>query len=96
MKTFKTYALVNVALIGLHASMFFVGVMGFGSAEYASDWEILKGLAFFSLFGASPNLLVLTIALIKKKDVKENILFASLFFSIVFTTYMLVFWNFVI
>jgi hypothetical protein len=94
LKTFKTYALVNAALIGFHASMYFVGVMGFGSGEYASNWEIFKGLAFFSAFGASPNLLMLAIALFKKKDVKENMIFASLFFSIVFATYMIVFWNF--
>lgn len=92
MSTFTKYIFLNVALIFFHIIMFFAGVMGFGGAAgNESRSEILKALLFFAFIGTSPNLLVLLIAFIKKKNLKAHLVSASVFTIIVFAAYFIVF-----
>lgn len=89
---FKKYVIVNVVMIYWHGMMFFTGVMGFGSASGSpSKMVMIQALLLFSIIGASPNLFVFLHSLIKKKDVKENALWAGVFFLIVVISYFIAF-----
>lgn len=92
MKTFKKYLLINILLIGFHFMMYFGAVMGFGSATgRPPKLEIIKFLLVFSAIGASPNLLVFLFSAIRRKSIRENALWASVFSLIVMVVYFTVY-----
>lgn len=74
MSTLTKYVVLNVAMIFFHIIMFFAGVMGFGGAAgNEPKSEIFKALLFFAFIGASPNLVVLLISIIRKRKIKEHL-----------------------
>ncbi|WP_246945094.1 hypothetical protein [Bacillus pinisoli] len=94
MSILKKYIFLNVLFIVFHVMMFFGGIMGFGSApDYTPKIELLKGLLFFAFIGASPNLVILVLALIRGKQIRENMKWSLLFFALVFSIYVAVFWS---
>ncbi|HSO59014.1 MAG TPA: hypothetical protein VLQ66_12435 [Paenisporosarcina sp.] len=94
MKTFKKYLLINILLIFFHIMMYFGAVMGFGSATgRPPKIEIIKFLLVFSAIGASPNLLVFLFSAIRRKRIRENALWASVFSLIVMVGYFTLYWN---
>ena len=94
MKTFKKYLLINILLIVFHFMMYFAAVMGFGSATgLPPKIEIIIFLLVFSAIGASPNLLVFLFSAIRRKRIRENALWASVFSVMVMIGYFTVYWN---
>ncbi|MGK7376360.1 hypothetical protein ACSFXN_00880 [Planococcus sp. 1R117A] len=93
MKVFKIYFLVNSSMILGHIALYLVSVMGLGSGNAdAPRSEVINILLFMAALGASPNLLLFLAGLIKRKQVKENALWASAFTTIVLLGYLIVFW----
>lgn len=96
MNVFKIYLLFNMGLIGVHVLLYVVTVMGLGSGnEGAQRSEVVNILMFMAALGASPNLLLFLVSLLRKKQVKENALWAAVFTLVVLLGYLVVFWPFV-
>lgn len=95
MNVFKIYFLINISMILLHIILYVVTVMGLGSGnEDAPRSEIVNILMFMAALGASPNLLLFLVSLLRRKQVKENALWAAVFTIIVLLGYLIVFWPF--
>lgn len=95
MNVFKIYFLINISMILLHIILYVVTVMGLGSGnEDALRSEIVNILVFMAVLGASPNLLLFLISLLRRKQVKGNALWAAVFTVIVLLGYLIVFWPF--
>lgn len=95
MNVFKIYFLINISMILGHIALYLVTVMGLGSGNRdAPRSEIINILAFMAALGASPNLLLFLASWIRKKQVKENALWAAVFAFIVLVGYLMVFWPF--
>ena len=74
--------------------MLFISVMGIGGGTgNPSKSEMFKFILFFSCVGASPNLLVFLFSAIRRKRIRENALWASVFSMIVMGVYFTVYWN---
>lgn len=72
----------------------FGGVMGFGSApDYTPKIELFKAMLALAFIGSCINLFVLLIALIRKENVRENLIWSLVFFSLVFLSYLAIFWS---
>lgn len=97
MNVFKIYLLFNIGLIAVHVLLYVVTVMGLGSgSEDAPRSEVVNILVFMAILGASPNLLLFLISLLRRKQVKENALWAAVFTVLVLLGYLLVFWPFAV
>lgn len=95
MKVFKIYFLINISMILGHIALYLVTVMGLGSGNLdAPRSEIVDILVFMALLGASPNVILFLASLIRKKQIKENALWATVFTLIVLLGYLIVFWPF--
>jgi len=95
LNVFKIYFLINISMILLHIILYVITVMGLGSGnEDAPRSEIVNILVFMAALGASPNLLLFLIGLLRRKQVKENTLWAAVFTVIVLLGYLMVFWPF--
>ena len=93
MKTFKIYLLINIGFILGHIALYLVTVMGLGSGNRdAPRSEIVNILVFIAVLGASPNGLLFLASWIRKKQVKENALWAAVFTVLVLLGYFIVFW----
>lgn len=94
LKIFLKYLMINILLLFFHVLMFFAGVMGFGGASGNEPLRVLlEALLVFAFTGASPNILIFFVAAIRKKNIKENAIWASVFFLIVMAAYMITFWS---
>ncbi|WP_342429552.1 hypothetical protein [Neobacillus sp. FSL H8-0543] len=94
MKTFYKYLIINIALIFYHVPMFFVGVMGFGGGSGSEPLSVLiETLLIFAFTGASPNLLVFLYSAFRKKNTKQNAIWATCFSAIVMAAYIITFWS---
>jgi NADH:ubiquinone oxidoreductase subunit 6 (subunit J) len=94
MSVFRKFLLVNGLLMFVHPMLFFAGIMGFGSApDYTPKIELFKAMLSLAFVGACPNLLVFIISAFRRKEIKENLIWALIFFSLVFIVYLAVFWS---
>lgn len=94
MQVFIKYLVINLLLIFFHVLMFFVGVMGFGGGTgNESRIVLLQALLMFSFFGASPNLFIFLVSLIRGRKVKENALWTTVFMVLVMVAYFITFWS---
>lgn len=95
MNVFRIYCLFNIGLIVVHILLYVVTVMGLGSGnEDAPRNEVVNILVFMAVLGASPNLLLFLNGLLRRKQVKENALWAAVFTCVVLIGYLVVFWPF--
>lgn len=94
MSVFKKYLLVNLILLFVHPMLFFTGIMGFGSApDHTPKIELIKAILSLAFVGACANLLVFIISAFSRKNIKQNLIWALAFFTLVFTVYLGVFWS---
>lgn len=95
MKVFKIYFVLNIGMMVGHIALYLVTVMGLGSGNLdAQRSEIVDILVFMALLGASPNVILFLASLLRKKQIKENALWATVFTLIVLLGYLIVFWPF--
>lgn len=94
MGVFKKYLLVNGILLFIHPFIFFGAVMGFGSApDYTPKIELFKAMLAIAFTGSCPNIFVFLIAVIRKDNIKENLIWSFVFFCLIFSSYLTIFWS---
>lgn len=93
MKTFIKYLIFNIALIFFHIFMYFISAMGIGGGTGLEPRnEVFITLLIVAAIGASPNFLVLLVAVFKKDKIAENVLWAIVFSAVVMAAYLWLFW----
>ncbi|MGO1057738.1 hypothetical protein ACTL32_01275 [Planococcus sp. FY231025] len=93
MRTFLQYLIFNIALILFHVFMYFVSAMGIGGgAGQEPRNEVFISLLIVAAIGASPNLLLLINALLRKVHILENVLWTAVFSIVVMAAYLYLFW----
>ncbi len=92
MKVFKIYFFINLSMIFGHVILFVVTIMGLGSENLnAPRSEAVDILMFMAILGASPNMILFIASVIRKKQIKGNALWASVFTIIVLLGYSIAF-----
>lgn len=91
MKVFKAYLIINIAFFFLHAGLYVVTVMGLGSGNSdAARSEIVNILILIAAIGLLPNVLLFCTSFIRKQEILENALWASVFSVLVMLGYFIV------
>lgn len=94
MRTFLQYLIFNMALILFHVFMYFISAMGIGGGTGQEPRkEVLITLLIVAAIGASPNLLLLLIALFRKARILEHVLWTAVFSIVVMAAYLYLFWS---
>lgn len=93
MKTFLKYLLFNTALLFFHVFLYFISAMGIGGGTGLEPRnEVFITLLIVAAIGASPNILVLLVSILRKDKVAEHILWTFVFSLIVMAAYLWFFW----
>ncbi|MGK7376315.1 hypothetical protein ACSFXN_00650 [Planococcus sp. 1R117A] len=93
MKLFKTYLFINICFIFLHICLYLVTIMGLGSGNRdAPRSEVINIMLLFAIIGLSPNLLLFFASVFRKKEIRENALWAAVFSMLILLGYFLAFW----
>jgi hypothetical protein len=90
LKTFFKYLVINLVLIPIYILLFFMAAMGLGGRTGTeSNGELIYNIFLFSTVGIIPNAIVFLVSFIRKKNIKPNAIWATVFSLIIMIGYML-------